>query len=133
VTSQRVQQLLQAVGAWAAQRADVAAVLLVGSQARGQATPDSDVDLVILTNEPGRYFEDRAWLEDFGAVERSEPEDWGRVQALRVWYRDGPEVEFGLTTPDWAEEPLDEGTRRVLHPGFAVVFDRDGRLTGRHS
>ena len=113
------------------QRADVAAVVLVGSHARDQATPDSDIDLVILTSAPRRYLEDRAWLEGFGAVVRWQAEDWGRVQALRVCYRDGPEVEFGLTTPDWADGPLDDGTRRVLDAGFTVVFDRVGRLTGR--
>ena len=119
-----VEQLLRTAQAWAGDRPDVAAVFLVGSQARGQARPDSDVDLVILTSEPGRYFEDRTWLEAFGAVERWQTEDWGRVQALRVWYRGGPEVEFGLTSADWADEPLDEGTRRVLQAGFVVVFDR---------
>jgi predicted nucleotidyltransferase len=121
--------LLDAVGAWAAGRSDVSAVVLVGSRARGQAKPDSDVDLVVLTSAPEPYLEDHSWIELFGEVDRSELEDWGRVQSVRVFYRDGLEVEFGIATPDWAEEPLDEGTRRVLDAGFVVVFDRGGNLT----
>ncbi|MGV9560016.1 nucleotidyltransferase domain-containing protein [Streptomyces sp. NPDC003522] len=43
------------VTAWAAGREDVVGVLLVGSWARGAGRAGSDVDLVVLTAEPGRY------------------------------------------------------------------------------
>ena len=126
--SPKVAEFLSALKAWAASRADIVAVALVGSHARGQATPESDVDIVLLTMRPEDYLEDRRWLDRFGRVLRQQPEDWGRVTALRTWYQDGLEVEFGITTPDWAEAPLDEGTRQVVEAGFAPVFDRKGIL-----
>jgi hypothetical protein len=51
-------------------------------------------------------------------------EDYGKVTSLRLWYRNGPEVEFGLTTPDWAAPPLDEGTRRVITDGMVVLQEK---------
>jgi uncharacterized protein len=39
---------------WALDRPDVRAVGMVGSWARGDARPDSDVDLVVLADDPAR-------------------------------------------------------------------------------
>ncbi len=119
---------LNAVKAWAAQQTDIAAVLLVGSHARGTARADSDVDLVILTTHPSRYLDSAAYAETFGPVARWTTENWGRVTSMRVWYRDGLEVEYGITRPDWAAEPLDAGTRQVISGGVRIIFDRNGSL-----
>ena len=43
---------LTEVVAWASKQDSVIGVSLVGSYAHGQARPDSDVDLVILSNKP---------------------------------------------------------------------------------
>jgi uncharacterized protein len=45
--------LIDRLASWAAQRADLRAVVLVGSHARGEARPESDVDLVLLCVDPG--------------------------------------------------------------------------------
>jgi predicted nucleotidyltransferase len=131
VTSTRLSRFLDEVRTWAESQPDIAGVVLVGSQARGQATPEADVDLVILTTQNARYLQESSWLERFGRPSRQTQEDWGRVTAVRVWYQDGLEVEFGITTPDWAQAPLDEGTRQVLDPGFVLVFDRGGKFASR--
>ncbi len=124
----RVEDFLWQVRTWAKQQPDIEAVLLVGSYARGAARADSDVDLVILTTAPERYLADPSFAGHFGPVSRWEKEDWGRVTSLRVWYEGGLEVEYGLTLPDWAARPLDEGTREVISAGVKVVFDRRGSL-----
>lgn len=124
-----VHELVCAVVEWASTRPDVMAVALVGSYAREAATPWSDIDLVVLTDCPGQYFEDAGWAGRFGGVKREEVEEWGKVTSLRVWYANGAEVEFGFTAPDWAEPPADEGTQRVIADGIKVVFDRDGALS----
>ncbi len=124
----RIDTLLAHVREWAAREPRVRAVILVGSQARGAAGPDSDVDLVIVTEGPAELVANREWTESFGPVERQSEEDWGAVRSLRLWYRDGPEVEFGIAAPDWLAEPLDPGTRDVLRAGYRILYDPAGDL-----
>ncbi len=122
------QAFLATLAEWAADHDDLAAVALVGSHARGTARPDSDVDVVILVEEPRRYLDDTGWIGYFGAAGAVEHEDYGMVQSLRAIY-DGLEVEFGLTAPRWAgTEGLDSGTRDVVSDGCRIIFDRHGVL-----
>ena len=102
----------------------------MGSHARGTAEPTSDVDLVILSSRPQRYLQAAEWTTTFGQVARQAIEDWGKVTSLRVWYESGDEVEFGITTPEWAAQPLDEGTRRVISGGMRILLDPHGLLAG---
>ena len=84
---------------------------------------------VILTSEPEIYLADARWLAAFGDVSRVEDEDWGMVQAKRVYYADGLEAEVGITAPEWAwTEPVDPGTARVVRDGMRVLYDRSGLL-----
>ena len=60
-------------------------------------------------------------------------EDWGEVTSVRVWYLGGPEVEYGIASPDWTAPPLDPGARSVLQAGRIVLYDPQDRfasLTG---
>lgn len=120
-----IELLLDPVREWAMSRPDVRAAALVGSHARGTAGRDSDVDLLLLTEHPRTLAEDTGWVSNFGTPEKLALEDCGRVTSVRVWYRAGPEIEFGLATLEWATEP-DVGTRRVLADGYRVLLDREG-------
>lgn len=121
-----IEPFLSQVQQCASAQPDIHAILLVGSYARGTARPDSDIDLVILTDDPSRYLDSISFVERFGHVAKWEKEDWGKVISMRVWYEDGLEVEFGITSPDWAAQPLDAGTQQVISDGVQIVFERDG-------
>jgi predicted nucleotidyltransferase len=123
-----IEKFLAQVKRWAEQQSDIQAVLLVGSFARGTARADSDIDLVILTTSPQDYLDRLTFADHFGSVSKWEKEDWGKITSLRVWYEDGSEVEYGIALPDWAIQPLDPGTLRVISDGMQIVFDRDGSL-----
>jgi predicted nucleotidyltransferase len=43
------------ISAWASARPDIHAAALVGSHARGTAKPDSDIDIVLLVDDPNIY------------------------------------------------------------------------------
>ena len=129
---EHVRAFLDDFVAWAAAQPDVQGIALVGSYARGAAREDSDVDLVILTNQPRKYLDDLEWIERFGTVDRQQVEDYGKLTSLRVWYQNGREVEYGITAPDWAAVPLDAGTRRVIGDGMTVLFER-GNLLSQHT
>ena len=119
-----VESFLKAVSIWASAQPDILAVALVGSHARGGARADSDIDLVLLVEDPAAYLSNADWPKRFGRVVRRQVEPYGRVTSLRVWYDDGREVEYGFTTAQWAARPLDEGTRRVIRGGMRILFER---------
>jgi len=126
-TTSVVEAVIDDVAAWARSRTDVRALALVGSRARGDARPDSDVDFVVLAERPEDLVRDTAWVGHFGEVSRLRVEEWGRVTAVRVWYAHGVEIEFGLATAAWATD-ADAGTSRVLGDGVRILMDRDGDL-----
>jgi predicted nucleotidyltransferase len=127
-----IQDFLNAFVAWASEQDDIQAIALVGSYARSEARDDSDIDLVILTDRPEKYLESTEWTKQFGAVEKHQIENYGKLTSLRVWYQNGIEAEYGFTAPDWAEIPLDAGTQEVIHGGMSVLFERVDVLS-RHT
>ena len=126
----RVDRFLSHLSQWAATQNQVQGVALVGSYARDTATDVSDIDLVVLVDDPHFFLRDRSWLETFGKVLSQGIEHYGNVVSLRVHYEGQLEVEFGLTDKNWAEMPPDPGTRAVMS-GMRVVFER-GPLLSRH-
>jgi predicted nucleotidyltransferase len=131
-TTDHIRGFLDPFVGWAADQSDVQGIALVGSYARGSARDDSDIDLVILTDQPEKYLDEIKWAKRFGSVDKYQTEDYGKLISVRVWYQNGVEVEYGITTPDWAATPLDAGTREVISGGMIVLFER-GMLLSRHA
>ena len=110
---------------WAKQDENIRCMVLVGSQARGTARADSDVDLVVMADDPQVLIRDHTFAGRFGRIDKMETEDWGKVTSVRVFYKDGLEVEFGFTDPSWCSVPLDTGTLRTLTDGYRVMVDKE--------
>src|SRR5437867_1639167 len=127
-TQKILTDFLDQVTSWAVQQSTISGVALVGSHARDEARPDSDIDLVLLCEEPHAFLANTSWIHHFGAVETYHTEEWGVVTSLRVSYREGWEVEFGITTLAWAGLPVDPGTQHAVSHGMRIVWDREGRL-----
>jgi predicted nucleotidyltransferase len=132
VTEERtdeVRTLLATLNEWARGRSDVVAVGLVGSWAHGGARMDSDVDVVLLTEDRAHYLEDDAWVYEMGGAGLVWTRSWGPVTERRFVLPSGLEVELGVTPPSWAAtDPVDEGTRRVVTDGISVLYDPKGIL-----
>jgi len=121
-----VDRLLIDLVAWAAQRPTVDALVLVGSYARGGERMASDVDVVVLTADPGT---DSAldWFAGLRPGSRLvRRATWGPVREQRHRLRSGLLVELGVAPTSWAAVPLDAGTRRVLADGHRVLHDPHG-------
>jgi predicted nucleotidyltransferase len=116
--AQRVVTFLAAFATWAAERREIHAVALVGSYARDEASETSDVDLIVITDNPAPYLQNSTWSDTFGEVTRLELEEYGKVTSLRVWYSDGLEVEYSFTDLAWIATPIDEGTRVIVANGL---------------
>jgi uncharacterized protein len=125
-----VEQLVRAVGVWAAARSDVAALCCVGSYAYQRPRMSSDVDLIVLTTHPGLY---GAWIGSGSPVAPARlirHQQWGSLTEWRFRRRSGLHVELGVVTSKWAEaDPLDPGTARVISDGLQIVYDPHGLLT----
>jgi len=123
-----VQDLLKKIKNWAHKNNDLNSLLLVGSYARNEVHQDSDIDLVLIFNDPKKYINNLDWIKEFGEIERYEIEYWGRVTSIRAWYKNGIEVEFGITSAEWAETPVDSGTFRVVSDGSKILVDKSKKL-----
>ena len=123
-----VSKFLETVTEWARQRRDIRGLALVGSHARGTATPESDVDLMILCRHPAALLRDEDWTDQFGDVDTSSTERYGATTSIRVFYRNGIEAEFGVVTDSWARIPMDSGTLRLISDGMQILHDPDGLL-----
>jgi predicted nucleotidyltransferase len=124
-----VRPFLGRLVAWAQDRPGLEAIALVGSHARGEAGADSDVDLILIHSNPEALLANTDWVAAFGVPRLIEKEDWGKVTSLRVFYKEGLEVEYGVANPDWASNPTDTGDASVIQNGLIVLFERDRHLT----
>lgn len=124
-----VKQFIAEFIKWAESQKEILGVLLVGSYARNSAKPESDIDLVIITDQPEIYLEDERWIKGFGEVKEITKEDYKMVQVRRVFYSNGLEVEYGITTKEWAKiNPVDSGTEKVISDGAKILLDKNGIL-----
>lgn len=118
-----VQALMNALRAWVALQPDMRAAAVVGSYARGAATADSDVDVMLLTDHGAAYLAHPTWADAFGTVRTWHVEDWGLVTTLRVFYAAGLEVEYNFAPVVWAAVPVDAGTHWVVADGMHILYD----------
>ena len=102
----------------------IESIVVVGSYARGTNKENSDLDLVILTSNKPDMAANQDFVQDFGEVYKQQTEYYGACTSIRVWYKDGKEVEFGIVDPTWVSKPLYAGTNKVLSYGYKIVIDK---------
>jgi hypothetical protein len=123
------EKVLVEVMQWAEARS-FSGLALVGSYARGQARERSDIDLVLLANDPDVFRQDAAWLTEIAwsraGVHPLAHEDaqYGAVWSRHVQLDNGLEIEFSFAPLSWADTtPIDPGTRRVVMDGCRILYD----------
>ena len=126
----RMELMTAAVTDWAREREDVRALLVVGSQARANVPADrwSDLDIVLIVDDPEPYAEDPSWVHEFGQPVLTFLEDTPVGQReRRVLYETGEDVDFPLF-PVTALELLEQSENAVnlLARGYRLLVDRIG-------
>lgn len=135
----QVEQIIQQATYWAVSQESILAVALVGSQARGTATAESDIDLMLLARQPLHFRTSADWLNeiDWGDlhIESWEDRDYGVVwsrhaQLSNVSNTSRIAVELSFGRLSWASiTPLDAGTQRVVRDGCRILYDSEGYLS----
>lgn len=121
----KVELLLVDFKEWSEQESHIKGVAVVGSFARGDFHSNSDVDLTIISTNKDLTLEVIKNDFNFGDIESFTLEEWGILTSLRIFYDNGLEVEYGVVTDQWVNEPLDEGTKNVVKNGFKVITEKE--------
>jgi hypothetical protein len=114
---------------WSEMNSEIDGLAIAGSYVRNTQKPDSDIDVCFFVTNPMKFIGDHSWSEKFGEIQSKETEDWGVVKALRVFYKNGPEVEFNFSTLAWADIPVDPETHRVVVDGIHILYDPTEKLS----
>lgn len=124
---EQIQEFFHQFKEWTTKQENILGAALVGSHARNAAKEYSDIDLMIIAKDPSMYLNDNSWIDRFGKVKENgvKDEDWGLVKTKRVFYENGIEAEFNITTEEWTKiNPVDEGTKRVMTDGNKILVDK---------
>ncbi len=125
--------LISRVSEWAEREEGIHAVFVFGSQARRDNPADewSDLDLLLLADEPQFYIETVDWLQQIGEqwvsfLERTPDGGFER----RVLFEGGFDVDFIPESVDSFRKILAEGLPTILEDifrrGFRILVDKDG-------
>jgi predicted nucleotidyltransferase len=125
----QLDRVLVPVVEWARSRPDVLGLALVGSWARGEALPNSDIDLIVLGSQPQTFRDGDRWLAEIhwteGRAVSWHDADYGTAWSRHVRLEPPCEIEFTFCGPSWAAtDPVDPGTANVLSNGCRVVLDK---------
>jgi aminoglycoside 6-adenylyltransferase len=124
-TTPRIESFLAAVTDWARAEPGVRAAVLIGSYARVDTPADewSDVDVLLVVDEPAPLAADLTWVAKFGDPEVTfvETATVGGQPERRVLFSDGLEVDFPLF-------PVELWRRMLDTPDAIVVFARGHRV-----
>jgi len=112
-----MQDILEPIKTWADTHHAVVALALVGSHARGQATPESDVDLIVVSDDPDALLGDTSRTAQFGlfVADAGYDPDWECI----TW--DFEEDAWGARGTEWSWDkpgiPQDD-----THPVLCVSY-----------
>jgi hypothetical protein len=90
---------------------------------------DSDMDVILLTDDPRAYIDSEAWTQGLGASAIVRTQQWGVLTERRLAMPTGLHLDVGVVLPSWADvDPLDPGTLRVVSDGIVPLYDPDHLL-----
>jgi len=131
-------RIVQRLMRWAEGQEMVRAMLLTSTRTAPDAYMDlfSDYDVILAVTDIHPFFEDRAWLEDFGRVlvlyrDPIQLEQGVERFAYITQYEDGLKIDFTL----WPVEMLAQVMNAPELPddldvGYVVLLDKDGWTAG---
>jgi aminoglycoside 6-adenylyltransferase len=127
------EQFIDRFTRWAEKQDDIRGAFILGSRARRDTPADewSDLDLPIITTDPGRYISDTKWLDNLGKHYLTFLEKTGIGDEIerRVLFEGGLDVDFPITPHDvFKNRTLSSVDLLMLNRGFRILIDKDNEL-----
>ena len=117
---------------WVQHSAGLRGLAVIGSWARGDPRPESDLDLLIVAADPEHYRLGLSWTGTIGlaaagfTIVAQETAQYGAVFSYHFKLSPKADVELSFAARSWAAtNPIDTGTLRVARAGLAVIVDKD--------
>jgi len=126
--NQLAKERIEQVKLWLSKQPDVVASMLIGSYARGSERDDSDVDFIVVVEDVDKWLTNKNWVKLFGQVISFTTEVFEDVRAVRVYYEDGLELEFGFVSKTWLQKPYVPSTQEVFDKKFVILYDKEALL-----
>ncbi len=131
------EQLIERLLAWAQDRPDIRAALVLGSRARTDRPADewSDLDILLVVTDPEPYLTTTDWLKNMGdfRITFIEATPGGNLER-RVLFDGGLDVDFPIIPHAMMEQMLRHGipseVAAIFGRGVRVLIDRED-LAGR--
>jgi aminoglycoside 6-adenylyltransferase len=128
------ERLIERFVQWAQTEDNIRAAIVIGSRARVEHPADewSDLDILILANDPAPYWETDDWLHNVGNpwLTFVEPTPDGRGFERRTLFEGGLDVDFAPDPIAGFQHMLDQGLppdiADMIHRGVRVLVDKDG-------
>lgn len=114
---------IEEVSKFFSRQKDIRAMILIGSYAKGEERSDSDVDFIILAKDRNKWLSNTNWTKLLGTVVSITQEDYEEVKAIRTYYEDNVELEFGFIEESWLKKPLADTTKEAIEGGYKVLYD----------
>ena len=102
---------------------EIELIILVGSYARNEQKINSDIDIMILSNNPTALIEDVLSSQFFDNEKSKIKEIYGNTTSIRLYTSD-IELELSISDLNWISIPLDYGVERILQDGFQIIYDK---------
>jgi len=116
--------------AFAAYESKIIAAIVIGSRARSDRPADvySDLDLIVIVEDPAFFLETDGWLRRIGEFHVSFVEDTiGGAKERRVLFEVGLDVDFVFLPESEARDALrNPEAVGILQRGYRVVMDKGG-------
>lgn len=128
----RMHLIEAAIADWARERDDVRAAVVVGSQARSDTPADrwSDLDVILVVDDPEPYASDAAWVTEFGRPALTFLEETMEGQReRRVLYEGGEDVDlplFPTAVLGRLEQSPGQNAAHLLARGYRMLVDKIG-------